>query len=49
MIPDMKFNDIPEVLSNAYELSRLCNLEVETGILNRVIINNATGANTCKN
>ena len=27
-----KFNDIPEVLSNAYELSRLCNLEVETGI-----------------
>ena len=27
-----KFNDIPEVLSNAYELSRQSNLEVETGI-----------------
>ena len=27
-----KFKDIPEVLSNAYELSKKCNLEIETGI-----------------
>ena len=27
-----KFNDIPEVLSNAYELGKKCNLEIETGI-----------------
>ena len=27
-----KFKDIPEVLSNAYEISKKCNLEVETGI-----------------
>ena len=27
-----KFSDIPEVLGNAYEISKKCNLEVETGI-----------------
>ena len=27
-----KFKDIPDVLSNAYELSKKCNLEIETGI-----------------
>ena len=27
-----KFKDIPEVLSNAYELGKKCNLEIETGI-----------------
>ena len=27
-----KFKDIPEVISNAYEISKKCNLEIETGI-----------------